>query len=182
MRKHAILATSVLFATLLHCTLCAAQNARYFKAEHGVAATYVKLAANGRYQVIDREHMGVVLTDEGHWRQNGALLTFSPTNPKKTSYQATENKYRDKVFLAITSVDAAAGIVITAEDTKKNLDADPNYLPDHVLFKISAKTYNTETKEITHFATSGKSIDAHWDGKVLINAIGEVKYWEQSYR
>ena len=182
MKKYAILAASVLFATPLHCTLCAAQNARYFKAEHGVAATYVKLAANGRYKVIDREHMGVVLTDEGHWRQNGALLTFSPTNPKKTTYQATENKYQGKVFLSIRSVDAAAGIVITAEDTKKNLDADPNYLPDHVLFKISAKTYNTETKEITHFATSGKSIDAHWDGKVLINAIGEVKYWEQSYR
>lgn len=156
MKKYAILAASVLFATLLHCTLFAAQNARYFKAEHGVAATYVKLAANGRYKVIDREHMGVVLTDEGHWRQNGALLTFSPANPKKTSYQATENKYQGKVFLAITSVDAAAGIVITAEDTKKNLDADPNYLPDHVLFKIGAKTYNTETKENYPFHYIGK--------------------------
>ena len=156
MKKYAILAGSVLFATLLHCTLGAAQNARYFKAEHGVAATYVKLAANGRYKVIDREHMGVFLTDEGHWRQNGALLTFGPTNPKKTSYQATENKYQGKVFLAITSVDAAAGIVITAEDTKKNLDADPNYLPDHVLFKISAKIYDAETEENFPFRYIGK--------------------------
>jgi len=156
MKKYAILASSVLFATLLHCTLCAAQNTRYFKAEHGVAATYVKLAANGRYKVIDREHMGIVLTDEGHWQQNGVLLTFSPTNPKKTSYGATENKYQGKVFLAITSVDAAAGIVITAEDTKKNLNADPNYLPDHVLFKISAKTYNTETQENYPFHYIGK--------------------------
>ena len=142
MKKYAILAASFVFATLLHCTLCSAQNTRYFKAEHGVAATYVKLAANGRYKVIDREHMGVGLTDEGHWRQNGALLTFSPTNPKKTSYQATENKYQGKVFLAITTVDAAAGIVITAEDTKKSLDADPNYLPDlGVFFKIGAKDF-----------------------------------------
>jgi hypothetical protein len=156
MKKYAILAASVLFATLLHCTLCAAQNARYFKAEHGVAATYVKLAANGRYKVIDREHMGVLLTDEGHWRQNGSLLTFSPTNPKKTSYQATENKYQGKVFLAITTVDAAAGIVITAEDTKKSLDADPNYLPDHVFFQISAKVYNREIKENYPFHHIGK--------------------------
>jgi hypothetical protein len=156
MKKYAILAASVLFATLLHGTLCAGQNTRYFKAEHGVAATYIKLAANGRYKVIDREHMGVGLTDDGHWRRNGALLTFSPTNPKKTSYQATENKYQGKVFLAITTVDAAAGIVITAEDTKKNLDADPNYLPDHVFFKISPKTYNTEIKENYPFHYIGK--------------------------
>ncbi len=156
MKKHAILAASFLFATLLHCTLCAAQNTRYFKAEHGVAATYLKLAANGRYKVIDRGHMGVLLTDEGRWRQEGALLTLTPTNPKKTSYQATENKYQGKVFLAITSVDAAAGIVITAEDTKKDLDADPQYLPDHVLFKISAKTYNVETKQNYPFHYIGK--------------------------
>ena len=156
MKKYAILAASFVFATLLHCTLCSAQNTRYFKAEHGVAATYVKLAANSRYNVIDREHMGGGLTDEGHWRQNGALLTFSPTNPKKTSYQATENKYQGKVFLAITTVDAAAGIVITAEDTKKSLDADPNYLPDHVFFKIGAKTYNTEIKENYPFHYIGK--------------------------
>jgi hypothetical protein len=45
-----------------------------------------------------------------------------------------------------TSDDAAAGILIPAEDTKKDLDDDPNRLPNHVLFKISAKTYNTETK------------------------------------
>ena len=156
MRKFTILVASFLSATLLDCALCAAQNTRYFKAEHGVAATYIKLAANGRYKVIDREHMGVLLTDEGRWRQDGELLTFTPTNPKKTSYQATENKYRGKVFLAITSVDAAAGIVITAEDTKKDLDADPQYLPDHVLFKISAKTYNAETKQTYPFHYIGK--------------------------
>jgi hypothetical protein len=156
MKKFAILAASVQLSTLLNYSFCAAQSARYFKAEHGVAATYVKLAANGEYEVFDREHMGVVLTDEGHWRQSGALLTFSPTNPKKISYQATENKYQGKVFLAITSVDAAVGIVISAEDTKKNLDADPNHLPDHVLFKISPKTYNTEIKENYPFHHIGK--------------------------
>jgi hypothetical protein len=156
MKKYPIFAVSAFFATLLHCTLCAAQSARYFKAEHGVGATYVKLAVDGRYKVIDREHMGVLLTDEGRWRQNGAVVTFSPTNPKKTSYEATETKYHGKVFLAITSADAAAGFVITAEDTKKNLDADLNNLPDHVLFKIGAKIYDTETKQTYPFRYIGK--------------------------
>jgi len=145
MKNYAILAASILFATLSNCTFCAAQRVRYFKAEHGVAATYVRLGADGRYKVIDREHMGIFLTDDGRWRQTGAVITFSPTDPKKALYQATENTYRRRVFLAITSADAAAGIVISADDTKKALDAD--YVPDHVLFKITSKTYSTETKE-----------------------------------
>jgi hypothetical protein len=87
MTKYAIRTVSVLLAALFGGTLCAAQNARYFKAEHGVGATYVKLAADGRYKVIDREHMGVLLTDEGRWRQSGSVVTFSPTNPKKTFYR-----------------------------------------------------------------------------------------------
>src|SRR5260221_14646122 len=134
----AILLTMVLSCT----TFCAVQNVRYFKAEHGVGATYVKLGADGRYKVIDREHMVIFLTDEGRWQQTGTVITFSPSNPKKTAYQATENKHYGKIFLAITSTDAAAGIAIDADDTKKGLDADPGHLPDHVLFKINANTYN----------------------------------------
>ena len=122
-----------------------------------MAATYVELAADGQYKVIDREHMGVSLTDEGRWQQTVAVITFSPKNSKKTSYQATENTYRGKVFLAITTANADAGIVITADDTRKALDADPNNLPDHVLFKITAKTYSTETKQTYPFHYSGKN-------------------------
>ena len=119
-----------------------------------MAATYLELAIDGRYKVIDREHMGVMLTDEGHWQQTGAVITFSPKDPKKTSYRVTENIYRRRVFLAITSANAAAGIVITADDTKKALDAD--YVPDHVFFKINAKTYSSETKETYPFHLIGK--------------------------
>lgn len=156
MKKYAILAPSVLFATLFGCMFCSAQNVRYFKAEHGVGATYVRLGADGRYRVIDREHMGIFLTDEGRWKQTGAVVTFSPTNPKRTAYQATENRHRGKIFLAITSVDAAAGIATDADETKKDLDAEPDYLPDHVLFKINANTYNTETKRTYPFRYIGK--------------------------
>jgi hypothetical protein len=145
-----------LVVLLASCTFRAAQKVRYFKAEHGVGATYVKLASDGHYNVIDREHMGVFLTDEGRWRQTGDVISFSPTNPKNPKYQATEVRYKSHTFLAITSADAAAGIVIAAEDTKKDLDADPKHLPDHVLFKIAAQTYNTETKRTYPFRYLGK--------------------------
>ena len=148
---------SILLTMVLACgAVCNAQKVRYFKAEYGVGATYVKLGSDGRYRVIDREHMGIFLTDDGHWQQTGVAITFSPVDPKKPSYQATENQYKGKVFLAITSADAAAGIVIAAEDTKRDLDTDPTHLPDHVLFKIMAKTYSTETKETYPFHHIGK--------------------------
>jgi hypothetical protein len=135
--------------------LLAAQRARYFKAEHGVGATYVRLNADGRYKVIDREHMGIFLTDEGRWQQMGSVITFTPNNKKKSSYTAMENEHHGKIFLAITSPDAGAGIVIPAEDTNKELEADPKHLPDHVLFKISAKTYVTETRQTYPFRYIG---------------------------
>ena len=92
------------------------RHVRWNQAEHGVGATYVKLAIDGTYKVIDREHMGIFLTDEGHWKQVGAVITFSPKDSKKSSYQATENDHNGKAFLAITSPEAAAGIVIAADD------------------------------------------------------------------
>jgi len=141
-----------LLTILLTCSaLSAAQTVRYFKAEHGVGATYVKLTTDGTYQVIDREHMGIFLTDEGRWKQAGAVITFNPKDSKNSSYQATENEHNGKTFLAITSPDAAAGIVIAADDIEKDLDADTTHLPDHVLFKVSAKTYQTETKQTYPF-------------------------------
>jgi len=148
---------SILLTVVLVCgAVCNAQKVRYFKAEHGVGATYVKLGSDGRYRVIDREHVGIFLTDEGHWQQTGVAITFSPVDPKKASYTATENQYKGKVFLAITSADADAGIVIAAEDTKRDIDTDPTHLPDHVLFKITAKTYSTETRETYPFRYIGK--------------------------
>jgi hypothetical protein len=51
-----------------------------------------------------------------------------------------------KVFLAIVSADAAAGIVIPAADN--SLDADPDHWPDPV---FNAKTNGSETKEIYPF-------------------------------
>src|SRR5215470_15832213 len=148
MRHQRVFFLMILFTCSI---LSPAQTVRYFKAEHGVGATYVNLATDGSYRVIDREHMGIFLTDEGHWKQAGAVITFSPKDPKKSSYQATQNEHNGKTFLAITSHDAAAGIVISADEIEKKLDADANHLPDHVLFRVSTKTYQTETKQTYPF-------------------------------
>lgn len=146
----------ILIIALATRPLCATQKARYFKAEHGVAATYVMLASDGRYEVVDREHMGVSIADEGHWQQVGQIISFSPKNPKNHSYEATEVRHKGYVFLAITSDAAAAGIVIAADDIKNDLDADPRHLPDHVLFRITARTYRFETKQTYPFRYIGK--------------------------
>jgi len=162
-----VLASSTLFA----------QTGRYFKAEHGVGATYVRLGADGSYRVIDREHMGIFLTDEGRWKKSEAVITFSPKDPKKSSYQAVENEHNGKTFLAITSADADAGIVISAEDVNRDLDADPAHLPGHVLFKISAKTYETETKQTYPFGIFDRNADG-WRkiAITLIEPLGERRH------
>jgi len=145
MRGH--LAVPILLMGAFESVTFAAQTVRYFKAEHGVAATYVKLGSDGSYKVVDREHTGIFLADEGKWKQAGTVITFSPKDPKKSAYAAEERKHNGKTFLAIMSVDAVAGIAIPAEDVNKDLDADSEHLPDHVLFKISEQTFKTETKE-----------------------------------
>jgi hypothetical protein len=83
------------------------------------------------------------------------VITFSPKDPKRSSCQATENEHNGKTFLAITSPDADAGIVIAAGDIERDLDADANHLPDHVLFKVNAKTYRPETKQTYPFRYIG---------------------------
>jgi hypothetical protein len=137
-------------------TVCAAQTTRYFKAEHGVAATYLRLGANGQYSVIDREHMGVLITDEGRWLQTGAVIRFTPKDTKKQAFEVTENKHSGKSYLEINSEHASAGIAIPALEIDGRIDADPKYLPDHVLFEVSAKTFETETKQTYPFRYIGK--------------------------
>jgi hypothetical protein len=158
---------SILLIMVLLCgTLCNAQKVRYFKAEHGVAATYVKLGADGRYKVIDREHMGILLTDEGRWQQTGAVITFSPADPKNPPYQVTENQYKGKVFLAITSADAAAGIVIDEKIRRGTLIPTPRTCPTMCSSKSRPGHIAPKRRKPIRFATSENSLDdqesAHW--------------------
>jgi hypothetical protein len=135
-----------LLAILVVCrAFCAGQTARYFKAECGTSAGYIKLGSDGEYFVIWREHMGVFLQEKGQWNQNGPVIAFSPTEPKKAPYEGTENTYQGKTFISWTS-DVAAGIVVPVESTKHELGENPKGLPPYVFFKTTARMYQTETK------------------------------------
>jgi hypothetical protein len=132
---------------------------RFYKAEHGVAADYLELAADGTYRVIDREHMFVDVTERGHWHQGGSVITFRPSTVMRGGemvsaegrfYQGTEVEYRVRTFISFSAEDSA-GIVIPVEETKKQLDSYPQGTPDHTFFRITAKIYARETKQTYPF-------------------------------
>ena len=130
-------------------------STRFFKAENGVSADYLKLGKDGTYQVTAREHMGVELTEEGQWEQQGSVIILRPRvrmrggrlrNASGTSYQGMEVEYKGQTFIAWKSDDAPS-IVIPVEDTEQQLDSNPKGLPEYVFFRVPAKTYAQETKE-----------------------------------
>jgi hypothetical protein len=136
-----------------------AHKTRFYKAEHGVAADYLELAADGTYRVIDREHMFVAVTEQGHWHQGGSVITFRPSTVMRGGemvsaegklYQGTEVRYRGRTFISFSTEDSA-GIVIPVEDTEKELDSYPQGTPDDTFFRIAAKIYARETKQAYPF-------------------------------
>ena len=152
--------TMTLLALIVACsTVYSAQKARFFKAECLTSASYIKLEADGQYTVIWREHMGIFQRDRGTWKQNEAIISFTPTDPKTSPYEGTETAYRGKTFLAWASDDAAGGIAIPIASTKNELDANPNELPLYVFFKTTAKVYDAETKQTYpfHYGTFQRS-------------------------
>jgi len=136
-----------------------AHKTRFYKAEHGVAADYLELAADGTYQVIDREHMFVDVSERGHWHQDSSVIAFRPSTVMRggemvsaegKSYQGTEVEYRGKTFISFSAEDSA-GIVIPVDETKKQLDSYPQGTPDHTFFRIAAKIYARETTQAYPF-------------------------------
>ena len=135
------------------------QTTRFFKAEGGVSAEYLRLAKDGTYRVISREHMFVALTEEGWWEQKGSAITFKRktlmrggelTDARGTSYEGTEVEYKGKTFI-VWGAEGCPGIVIPIEETKQQLDGDPKSLPEYVFFKTTAKIYAQETKQLYPF-------------------------------
>jgi hypothetical protein len=140
----------LLLVIFVFCTLCAGQNARYFKAECFTSAGYLKLGGDGTYTVTWREHMGIFVQEQGRWDQKGAVISLSPTKPTKAPYKGTEVTYNGKTFLS-WAAEGAAGIVIPSEETKEELDRDPERLPSLVFFKTTAEVYQRETKQTYPF-------------------------------
>lgn len=48
--------------------------AAYFRADHLTGATYLRLGADGSYEMIAVEHMGQFPTDHGRWQSEGSRL------------------------------------------------------------------------------------------------------------
>src|SRR5450432_1113088 len=131
-------------------TSWAGQTARYFRAECGTSAGYIKLGSDGKYVVIWREHMGVILTEKGQWNQNGSAIAFSPTGQGRGPYQGTVNTDEGRSFLSWAS-DNAPGIAIPVASTKHDLDQDPKAVPLYVFFETTEQMYRTETKRTYPF-------------------------------
>ena len=136
-----------------------ADQARFFKCETGVSAKYLELAPNNTYRVIAREHMGVWQVEQGRWRENGSTITFTPSSHMRGGktvkadgkfYDATEVRYKNNTFLAFNS-DEAAGIAIPVDETKHEMDSNPQSLPLYVFFKTTANVVAQETKQTYPF-------------------------------
>ncbi len=136
-----------------------AEETRYYKAEHGVAASYLELSTDGTYRVMTREHFGVDELERGKWRQEASVITFSPSSwlrggqtvsVEGKSYKGTEEEYKGKTFLVFNTEDSA-GIAIPVEETKRQLDAESRALPNHVFFKTTADVFAKETGQTYPF-------------------------------
>lgn len=126
--------------------LLAEQPARFFKAECGTAAGYLKLGIDGTYTVVWREHVGVFVQEQGRWGQKQEVITFAPDNEGKASYEGAVARYKGKTFLVWKS-EHAAGIVVSVEDTQRELDKDPKRPPMYVFFETDGIVYQRETKK-----------------------------------
>jgi hypothetical protein len=99
--------------------------------------------------------MGIWVIEKGRWNRLGVHITFAPRKPTKGVYTSLEVNYRSQTFLSWTA-DDAAGIVVAVEDTKRELETQPNVLPPYIFFETTAKTYRQETRQNYPFRTLGK--------------------------
>ena len=83
------------------------------------------------------------------------MITFRPStvmrggkmvSTEDSSYGSTEIEYKGRTFIAFNA-EGAAGIVVPVDETKKQLDSDPQSIPLYVFFKTTAKVYARETKQ-----------------------------------
>jgi hypothetical protein len=134
------------------CTGLSAGNALYFKEDHLTGADYLALAPDGSYTLTAREHMGVWVTESGRWSKSDTHITFTPDKAGKSPYRGTEIAYRGHTFLSWED-EGNPTIAVPIEDTKRNLEENPQSLPPYVFFQISVKVYQQETKQTYPFRT-----------------------------
>ena len=116
----------------------------FFKEDHYTGADYLALDGSGRYELVGREHMGVWVLERGTWRSDGEALAFAPEEPReKRPYTGVRVMHDGHLFL-VWSGDKAAGMVVPAEDVKRDL-AKGEGLPPYVFFRIPEEVFRKET-------------------------------------
>jgi hypothetical protein len=94
--------------------------------------------------------MGISVDESGRWRKSGTRIAFTPAKAGKSPYSAAEVTYRNHTFLSLND-DSGPSIPVPAKETERNLDQNPKTLPPYVFFKVSAETYQRETKRTYAF-------------------------------
>jgi len=129
-----------------------AGKTRYFKEDHLTGADYLALIPDGNYQLVNREHTGVWFVESGAWRRSGTRVELTPRQRDKSPYSGVEVVHRGRPFLA-WETEEAPGIVVSADETKRQLDGNPRVLPPYVFFEISKTIHDRETRETYPFRT-----------------------------
>jgi hypothetical protein len=142
------------FAVLLTLVACVASDkgsakdnakdkVRHFRADHLTGGSYYILDGSGNYELIAREHMGIMKIETGSWKQSEDRLVFRPADKSGKEYDAQVVSYRNTTFLVWNS-DPPMGVRIKLEDIKHDLDEESGYLPSHVFFAIPASQFRKE--------------------------------------
>jgi hypothetical protein len=78
-----------------------------------------------------------------------------------------------RTFLAF-SEEAAPGLAIPTEETKRQIDANPKALPSYVFFEIDRSRYERETKETYPFRMR-KLVAGNWSASRDQSAFGTIR-------
>ncbi len=121
-----------------------APTLRHFKEDHLTGADYLRLAADGRYDVIGREHMGIWQLDYGSWSVGADGWTFTSIKTKGRTFRCRVVKVGNRVFLVWAGKDAP-GIVIREAKVRGDLAKDPKSTPPYVFFEVAQTVFEAET-------------------------------------
>jgi hypothetical protein len=116
---------------------------RYFKSDHLTGASYLRLTADGSYEVVLREHMGVFLFDSGRWVDEDGTWRFTPESADKNAFTGRPVSVGKRSFL-VWRGDDAPGIEIPEAEVRSDLEKGGGQIPPYVFFEIGRGMFDCE--------------------------------------